>query len=104
MKNPCGRSSTPLETLRSLAARVLDTLFPPLKPIEAFACIKTPPPPPPPPEKPDGFMVGHDMNSKQPVTVLSAELDRHMLIVGGTGCGKTTLIARLFTEEIEKWQ
>ncbi|MDQ2986775.1 MAG: ATP-binding protein [Armatimonadota bacterium] len=91
------------EAIGDLTLRAVDVLFP----------IKQPPPPPatwptytPQPKLPpvDSFLVGNETGTYEPIYALSDELDRHVLIVGATGCGKTTLIARLFTEEILKWQ
>lgn len=70
-------------------------------------CIPRPqrPVPKPRPAPAEGsFLIGTVEESKEPVYALSPQLDRHLLIVGGTGCGKTTLIARMFVEEIQKWQ
>ena len=98
--------ATPLEWVGSLVVRAFDTLFPWREPLVRQISVVTLPPPPPPtkPEPPDGFLIGTDRKTKEPIYALSSELDRHVLIVGGTGCGKSTLIARLFTEEIQKWQ
>lgn len=63
----------------------------------------TPTPPTPPPAE-GSFLIGIADKNKEPIYALGPQLDRHLLIVGGTGCGKTTLIARLFTEEISRWQ
>lgn len=52
----------------------------------------------------DCFLIGNAVNTKEPVYAMDPQLDRHCLIIGGTGCGKTTLIARYFTEEVTKWQ
>lgn len=93
------------EAVENSALALLDALFPSEKPLVTLGCIKPPPPPTSPKvERIDGFLIGTDMQSGKPVYALSTQLDRHTLIIGGTGCGKTTLIARLFTEEILKWQ
>src|SRR5687767_850950 len=96
--------SKPFETIGDLTLRAFDALFP----------IQAPPPPPPPkppappaapePEPPDGFLIGTEPRTKEKIYALNPQLDRHLLIIGGTGCGKTTLIARLFTQEILKWR
>jgi hypothetical protein len=62
-------------------------------------------PEPPVPTPPSGsFLIGTVRETKERVYALGPQLDRHLLIIGGTGCGKTTLISRLYTEEILKWQ
>lgn len=93
-----------LENLGDLTLQAFDALFP----------VEVPPPPPPPkppappaapePEPPGSFLIGKAYGTSKPVYALSPQLDRHLLIIGGTGCGKTTLIARLYTEEILKWR
>lgn len=52
----------------------------------------------------DGFYIGKSSDGGKPVIASSELLDRHVLIVGSTGCGKTTLIDRFFEEEILKWR
>lgn len=94
-----------LERVGDLALQVFDVLFP-VQPPPALPAPKPPAPipPPPPPPAPDGFLIGTSMDSKQDVYALSQQMDRHVLIMGATGCGKTTLVSRMFTEEILKWQ
>lgn len=93
------------EAIGEQTLKAFDALFPFPPPPPPIKPPLPPLPPPPPPPKPDGFLIGHDMDSpRESVYALAPQLDRHLLIIGGTGCGKTTLIARLFTEEILKWQ
>lgn len=81
------------------------SLFPPVVPLNRLVVVYPPPAPPPLPVAPKGsFLIGIAEKNREAVSALSWQLDRHLLIVGGTGCGKTTLIARLFTEEIMRWQ
>lgn len=104
MVNRGSALARPFERLGDLSLQLFEVLFP----------IQGPPPPPPPkppappaapePEPPDGFLIGRADGLREPIYALSFQLDRHMLIIGGTGCGKTTMIARYFTEEILKWQ
>lgn len=51
-----------------------------------------------------GFYIGKNVATGTAVVASASELDRHLLIIGATGCGKTTLIERLFIEEVTKWQ
>ena len=94
-------SFLPFEAIGDLTLRAVDVLFPfekPAPPIE-WPVLPTPPKPPV-----GSFLVGNVMGTFEPIYALGPELDRHLLIVGGTGTGKSTLIARLFTEEVLKWQ
>jgi MoxR-like ATPase len=51
-----------------------------------------------------GFYLGKNSATSSAVIASATELDRHLLIIGATGCGKTTLIERLFIEEVSRWQ
>jgi hypothetical protein len=108
------RLSFPFQAIGDRVLAIFDYLFP-IEVPPKIPGVKPPPPPPPPPpprpvspllkpKPPCGFLIGKDKGSGRPVYAFSRQLDRHLLIVGGTGCGKTTLIARLYTEEIMKWQ
>ena len=96
-------SFLPFEAIGDLTLRAVDALFPfeqPPAPQPEWPVL-----PPKPKLPPDGsFLVGNEVGTHKPLYALSPELDRHVYIVGATGCGKTTWIARLFTEEILKWQ
>lgn len=91
-----------LEAIGERTLALFDALFP-RQPL-ALPVYVPPAPLPPIPEPPDGFWIGDEAGSGKPIYALSPQLDRHLLIIGGTGCGKTTLIARLYTEEILKWR
>ena len=96
-------SFRPFEAIGDLTLRAVDVLFPFEEPAPPFERpIYTPKPKPLPPE--GSFLIGTETGTYKPILALSKELDRHVYIVGATGCGKTTWIARLFTEEILKWQ
>lgn len=88
----------------SIAYRLWTSLFPPTVPPARIVVYRTLPVPVPPASPAGSFLIGIAEKNRELVCALSWQLDRHLLIVGGTGCGKTTLIARLFTEEILKWQ
>lgn len=81
-------------------------MFPPAAPPARMVVLYEPLPLPTPETTPPvgSFLIGHTSDGREPVYALGWQLDRHLLIVGGTGCGKTTLIARLFTQEILKWE
>ncbi len=91
------------EAIGDFTLRAVDVLFPfeqPPAPQPEWPVLH--PKPKLPPE--GSFLIGSETGTYKPVRAISDELDRHVYIVGATGCGKTTLIARLFTEEILRWQ
>lgn len=90
--------------LDNIVQRMWASLFPPTVPPARIVVYRTQPAPIPPVSPAGSFLIGIAEKNRELVCALSWQLDRHLLIVGGTGCGKTTLIARLFTEEILKWQ
>lgn len=90
--------------LDGIVHRWWTSLFPPAVPPARIVVFREPPVLLPPTPPAGSFLIGIAEKNRELVCALSWQLDRHLLIVGGTGCGKTTLIARLFTEEISKWQ
>lgn len=96
----------PFIKLGKLADDLVDLLFPRAKtPFTTVTIWEPPVPVLPEPAKLEGaFFIGNAVDNNRPIYALGPQLDRHFLIMGGTGCGKTTLIARFFTEEILKWQ
>lgn len=91
-------------SFRSWAQDALFRMFPPVVVPDITVTVKETPQPVLAPAPEGTFLIGHASDNQEPIYALSTQLDRHVLIVGGTGCGKTTLIARLFTEEALKWQ
>lgn len=93
-----------LDAFVTFVSSLVDALFPLQRQSVDLVCIQPPPPRPPKPKPPAGFLIGTSRPLYQPIYAIDSQLDRHVLIVGATGCGKSTLIARFFTEEISKWQ
>lgn len=101
----CQQTASPLEALElfldSVGQATTQTwrrLFPATAPTPYLASPSSSYIPPPP-----GFLLGRDMGVDELVHANNSELDRHMLLLGSTGSGKTTLILRLFDEEVQKW-
>lgn len=96
------RSLNVVEAVGSVVLQGFDILFP----REAPAPLTALPPPSVsrPPTPPEGFFIGTCHESGTPLYITLAELDRHVLMLGSTGTGKTTSILRLFDEEVSKWR
>ncbi len=103
-KQDGGRAASSPGPLSNLRRGLIDALFPEQRRLQITASLKPQPLTTEEPEPKPGFMIGTVPETKEPIYALGPQLDRHLLIIGGTGSGKTTLIARLFTEEILKWQ
>lgn len=91
-------------SLKQCVYAVFNALFPVgREPLEVRAILKAPQPTQPPSPSP-GFLIGKCLRTGRAMCASNEELDRHILLVGATGCGKTTLICRFFDEEVQKWQ
>ncbi len=103
-----------LQAVGYLTLHAFDALFPlvpepvPVKPVPIplpKAAPKVEPVSPKVYEPPPivGFLVGWNysyLSQWEPVCATDEELDRHVLLIGGTGCGKTTLMTRLFMHSV----
>ena len=107
-----GQIVSSFETLGDRALAIFYALFPLPEPPMMRPYVPPPPMerplPPLPMERPlpppPGFLLGYCVDQREALYALGEELDRHMLLVGATGCGKTTLICRYFDQEVQKWQ
>lgn len=88
----------------SWIARIREALFPVVTPPARIVVVLQQPEPRDPTPPPGSFLIGRSTPDGLPVMATEDELDRHLLILGATGTGKTTLIARLFDDEVQKWQ
>ena len=59
------------------------------------------PEPEPPPEPIDGVLIGTDIETNQPLHILTPLRGRHLYLIGKTRTGKTTLIKNLIIQDME---